>query len=252
MRVAIVGGGISGDAIRRAVEKRGGEALLLSRGSGFDLLQDDAAERLEATGADAIVEAAGHFTMSGRVAKRFFTSSTKAVTEASRVLRARHVLLSIVNCQLPIMQGYGYFAGKAAQEKLARETSEYLTIVRSTQWHEFAGQNLERMKLGPIAMVPSMTIAPVSLDAVAGVVAECALDLRAQGEYEITGPETATLWDMTRALPNKTVKPFPMTVPGGMGKAFRDGALVPGAEAEVVGPTFSAWLRSAAAAQGVE
>ncbi|TPG05166.1 SDR family oxidoreductase [Curtobacterium flaccumfaciens] len=252
MRVAIVGGGISGNAIKRAVEKRGGEALLLSRKNGLDLLKDDAAKRLEATGADAIVEAAGHFTMSGKVAKDFFTKSTKAVTAAAHAMGARHVLLSIVNCELPIVQGYGYFAGKTAQEKLARETSENLTIVRSTQWYEFAGQNLERMKLGPIAMVPGMTIAPVSLDAVADVVAECALGLRAQGEYEITGPETTTLWDMTKALPNKTVKPLPMPIPGGMGKAFRDGTLVPGAEAEVVGPKFSAWLRSAATTQGVK
>ncbi|AZZ48229.1 NADH(P)-binding protein [Rathayibacter rathayi] len=249
MRVVIVGGGISGNAIKRAVEKRGAEALMLSRKSGFDVLKDDAAKRLEATGADAVVEAAGHFTMSSKVAKKFFTQSTKVVSAASRAMGARHVLLSIVNCGLPIVQGYGYFAGKTAQEKLARKTSEHLTIVRSTQWYEFAGQNLERMKLGPIALVPGMTIAPVSLDAVADLVAECALGLRAQGEYDITGPETTTLWDMTKALPNKTVKPLPMPIPGGLGRAFRDGTLVPGADAEVVGPTFSAWLRSAATTQ---
>lgn len=84
---------------------------------------------------------------------------------------AEHVLLSIVNCEMPEVQGYGYFAGKAAQERTARAVSEYLEIVRSTQWFEFAGQNLERLRVGPVALVPAMTIKPVALSAVASVLA---------------------------------------------------------------------------------
>lgn len=244
MRIAIVGGGISGEAIKRAVERQGAEAILVSRSTGLDITKDDAVSKLSAIGADAIVEATGHFTMSGKVAKDFFSRSTRAVAAAARETGARHILLSIVNCELPIVQGYGYFAGKTAQEKLARAESGNLTIVRSTQWFEFASQNLSRMKFGPMAFVPGMTIAPVSLDSVADVVAECAIGTRAQGFYEVTGPETTTLWDMTQALPDKEVKAIPMPIPGGMGKAFRDGTLVPGSDAEVVGPNFSTWLRA--------
>lgn len=136
MRVAIIGGGLSGRAIERAVTALGGSVDMLSRSTGFDVLDDGAAARLEPY--EVIVEATGHFTTSKRVATDFFTRSTRTVAAATRASGARHILLSIVNCELPSVQGYGYFAGKTAQEALARAESDKLTLVRSTQWFEFA------------------------------------------------------------------------------------------------------------------
>lgn len=240
MEVAVVGGGPSGKAIERALLERGATVRLLSRSNGFDVLQADSIERLGQP--DVIVEATGRFTMSRSAATDFFTRSTRAVAAAARAVDARHLLLSIVNCELPDVQGYGYFAGKTAQERVAREESPNLTIVRSTQWFEFAGQNRERMKLGPISLVPQMTIKPVALDAVAGVIADLATGTRASTLTELAGPEVTTLWNMTKQLPQARATPLPMPIPGRMGRAFRYGALVPGAEAEVLGPTFSQWL----------
>jgi hypothetical protein len=240
VRVAIIGGGISGKAIKRAIAARDATVELLSRSTGFDVLRDDLAERLGQ--ADAIVEATGHFTMSKKVATDFFTRSTRAVAAAARTLGARHILLSIVNCELPEVQGYGYFAAKTAQERVARKESESLTVVRSTQWFEFAGQNLDRMKIGPTALVPSMTIKPVALDAVADVIAECAIGDRVGASYEIAGPEVTTLWSVTKQLPDKHVTPIPLRIPGRMGRAFRNGALLPGTGTEVTGPRFAEWL----------
>jgi uncharacterized protein YbjT (DUF2867 family) len=244
VRIAVVGGGLSGRAIERALVERGSTVKLFSRSTGFDVLRDDPTRHLGQF--DVIVEATGHFTMSRRVATNFFTRSTRAVAAAARAAGARHLLLSIVNCELPEVQGYGYFAGKTAQERIAHDESDNLTIVRSTQWFEFAQQNLDRMKLGPISLVPQMTIKPVALDAVANVVADHANGHRTGTFSEITGPEVTTLWSMTKQLPGKRVTPLPMPIPGRMGRAFRDGTLVPGRAAEVVGPSFTEWLSARA------
>lgn len=240
MRVAVVGGGLSGTAIERALTARGATTELFSRSTGFDVLRDDATKRLGQ--ADVIVEATGQFTTSAKVATDFFTRSTRAIAEAAQETGARHILLSIVNCELPEVQGYGYFAGKAAQERLAREVSERLVMVRSTQWFEFAGQNLDRMRFGPFALVPRMTIRPVALDTVAEVIADCALGQRAGSHHEIAGPDVTTLWEMTKQLPNKGVTPVPLPIPGRMGRAFHCGAMVPGKNADVAGPSFAEWL----------
>ncbi|MFI5693853.1 hypothetical protein ACIA58_18555 [Kribbella sp. NPDC051586] len=240
MRVAVVGGGSSGRAIERALVERGATVELLSRSTGFDVLRDDATERLRH--AEVIVEATGRFAMSEKAATDFFTRSTRALSAAARASGARHILLSIVNCDLPVVQGYGYFAGKTAQERVARSESDDLAVVRSTQWFEFPGQNLERMKLGPFCLVPRMTIKPVALDAVAGVIADVAVGRRTGRFFEIAGPEVTTLWDMTKELPGKGVVPVPLPIPGRTGRAFRDGTLVPGKDAEVIGPSFSEWL----------
>lgn len=138
LRVAVVGGGSSGEAIRQALVTRGAEVQMLSRSTGFDVLRDDAASRIGE--AEVIVDAAGRFTTSRKKATDFFTACTRSVASAARQLGARHILLSIVNCELPEVQGYGYFAAKAEQERVARQESECLTLVRSTRWFEFAGQ----------------------------------------------------------------------------------------------------------------
>lgn len=211
----------------------------LSRTTGFDVLHDDAMAAV--SGADVVVEATGRFTMSRRSATRFFTASTSAIGGAAAATGARHVLLSIVHCMLPEVQGYGYFAGKTAQEAAARSVSPHLTIVRSTQWFEFARQNLQRMHLGPVALVPSMTIAPVALDAVAEVIADVVVGDRTATEIDVAGPETTTLWSMTTTLRGRGPAPVLLPIPGRTGRAFRDGALLPTAGTEVVGPRFSDW-----------
>lgn len=240
MRVAIVGGGLSGRAIEQAVRGRGAATEMFSRATGFDILRDDAAQHIGH--ADVIVEATGHFTTSKKAATNFFSASTRAVADAARTLGATHILLSIVNCELPEVQGYGYFVGKAMQERIAREESPDLILVRSTQWFEYARQNLERMKAGPFALVPGMSIKPVALSSVADVIAECATGVRSGTSYEIAGPEVTTLWQMTTQLPDKGVIPVPLPIPGRMGRAFREGILTPGDQAEIVGPRFSEWL----------
>lgn len=242
VRVAVVGGGASGEAIRRALVARDASVEMLSRSTGFDVLRDDAASRIGE--ADVIVDAAGYFTTSRRKATDFFTTCTRSVASAARKLGARHILLSIVNCELPEVQGYGYFAAKAEQERIARQESERLTLVRTTQWFEFAGQNLDRMKLGPIALVPSMMLKPIALHSVAEVIADSAIGHRTGVLHEVAGPEMMTLWEMTKQLPRKGPRPVPLPVPTGYGRAFRRGVLVPGDGVEVVGPRFTDWLRT--------
>ncbi|HLR94094.1 MAG TPA: hypothetical protein VK053_06195 [Jiangellaceae bacterium] len=239
MNVAVVGGGFSAAAIERALIARDASTERLSRSRGFDVLRDDAVARLAQY--DVIVEATGLFTTRGKVATDFFTRSTRALAAAAGESGARHILLSIVNCELPEVQGYGYFAGKSAQEQLARQESQNLAIVRSTQWFDFARQNLSRLKLGPIAAVPTMTIKPVALDAVAEVIADCVTGVRTGPLHEVAGPEVMTLWEMTTQLPDKTGICVPLPIPGRMGRAFRAGALAP-YDLEVVGPRFSEWL----------
>ncbi|WP_220033011.1 hypothetical protein [Curtobacterium sp. MCPF17_046] len=204
------------------------------------MLRDDAIAAFD--GADVIVEATGQFTTSRKAATQFFTGSTRAIARAADAVGAHHVLLSIINCMRPEVQGYGYFAGKTAQEAVARSVSPRLTIVRSTQWFEFARQNLERMRFGPIALVPGMTIAPVALDAVAAVIAAVVVGERSAREVEVAGPNTTTLWNMTKALPEPGAIPVLLPIPGRMGRAFRAGALLPGRDTEVVGPGFREWL----------
>lgn len=240
MRVIIVGAGQLAKAVSRALRRRDIAVRLLSRSSGFDVTRSPDVEGVGA--AEVVIEATDIVTQKAAVARDFFVRSTRTVNATSRAVGARkHILVSIVNCQDPVLHGNGYYAGKAEQESVALSENENMTIVRSTLWFEFARQNLARLRIGPLALVPAMTVQPVALDAVAEVVAHCTVDDRSPTLYELAGPEVLTLWKMTTALPDKPAMPIPVRVPGRAGRALRDGALLPGHGVKVVGPSFADW-----------
>lgn len=241
MNVAIIGSGQLGQAVRRALAARGISAQCHSRSTGFDVLRPDDTTSLGPI--DAVVEATDIFTQNPKVARDFFVRSTKAVNAAARAAGAsKHILASIVNCEKPQMRGNGYYSAKAEQERVARGENADVVVVRSTLWHEFARQNIERMRLGPLALVPAMTVQPVALDSVAEVIADCVTGDRGGSQHEVAGPEVTTLWRMTRSLPRTKGLAVPLPVPGAAGRAFRDGTLLPAPAVEVVGPGFSDWL----------
>ncbi|GAB2496819.1 SDR family oxidoreductase [Luteococcus sediminum] len=242
MRVAVVGGGTSGTAIQHAVEEWGTECVMMSRRTGFDIRDPRASDRL--AGFDVVIEATGGTFLRRRPAVEFFTTSTRTIAQATRDNGGRHVLLSIVNCDLPEVQGYGYFAAKAEQERLARQMSPQLSIIRSTQWFEFAAQNQQRMKLGPIAIVPAMKIQPVALDSVAAAIAHEALSEQPHDVVEVAGQDVMTLQELTLSICPRHPYPVEVTIPTAYGTAFTSGALVPSPTASIVGPSLDDWRAS--------
>jgi uncharacterized protein YbjT (DUF2867 family) len=143
---------------------------------------------------------------------------------------------------------YGYYAGKVLQEKLVTGGDVPWTLLRATQFHEFAGQVLERMGRGPVALVPKMRTQPVA----AREVAERLVDLVEAGPSgrvpDLGGPREEQLVDMAREFAAAKARKgwiVPVPVPGGFGKAIRDGSLIPGPGADHGTQTYADWLRSA-------
>jgi uncharacterized protein YbjT (DUF2867 family) len=239
-RFVIVGRGRLGTAVQQALSQAGHEAAVVSRSDGVDVTRPVSLAPYH--GFDGVVEATDIFTSARRKAVDFFTASTRHVKAAA--LEAgigRHVLVSIVNCELDSIAKAGYYAGKAAQETTALSLAGPPTaIVRSTEWYEFAPQNLSRMTFGPLTVVPRIRSRPVALTAVAAAVARrCVADGPVRQEF--CGPDELTLWDMTMALPGRPRLALPVPI----GKAFADGTLISD-RCEVVGPRFREWLAARA------
>jgi uncharacterized protein YbjT (DUF2867 family) len=243
VKCVVVGAGRLGRSVETALRDRGVDTIVVSRATGVDVT----APRLDPKpfeGADAVVEATDIATQKADLAAEFFTSSTRSINAAAREAAVgRHLLVSIVNCEHPRLAGNGYYAAKAAQERVAAEENENMTVIRSTLWFEFARQNLERMTKAFVSIVPQMTIRPVALESVAEVVADCVVGERAGARFDVCGPSVMSLWQMTRALPDKRCVPLSVPVPGTAGRALRDGALIPAPGCELIGPDFTTWLR---------
>ncbi|MET9315317.1 NAD(P)H-binding protein [Kribbella sp. NPDC003505] len=244
--VAVAGAtGAVGRHVVANLRDRGLKVLPIARSLGVDLVTG-AGLREALTGADAIIDVCNVVTTGRRASVDFFGKATANLVDAAEALGIeRYVLLSIVGID---EVDYGYYEGKRIQEKLLRDSEVPHTILRATQFHEFAAQMLERMSWGPIALVPMFKSAPVAAEEVADRLVELATFAPSARNLhlELCGPEVLDLGEMTARICRRTgrqVLRVPLPVPGKPGRSMRKGGLLPRGVCEVGSQTFDDWLR---------
>jgi uncharacterized protein YbjT (DUF2867 family) len=180
----------------------------------------------------------------------FFSRATGHLLDAAARAGVRHhVALSIVGVD---RVDSGYYAGKGRQEELVQAGSVPWSVLRATQFHEFAHQVLSRSR-GPVALVPRMRVQPVAAAEVGEHLAALATGAPAGFAGELAGPEVHELADLAREVAARTGRRrrlVAVRVPGAAGRALAAGALLPtGSTAQ--GPpmlgtvTFRTWLTTA-------
>ncbi|HEY2642385.1 MAG TPA: NAD(P)H-binding protein [Galbitalea sp.] len=250
MRIAIAGGtGVVGRYLVGALREAGHEVLVLTRSTGFDLMEASGLSTT-LTGVDAVVDASGPAGSSGTASVRFFTTVTSNLLRAEEEAGVQHhVALSIVGAA---KINAGYYAGKKAQENLVSAADIPWTILRATQFHEFAAQLIPRGRVGPIQAVPAMRSQPIAAAEVAAVLAETATG-DAQGLLpELAGPKEERMSELVRRYLRATGDDRPVLevrVPGAWWRGLRDGSCLPGPGARLGKQTFSEWLVSAKGAR---
>jgi len=227
------------DAIRR----RGDEAAVLSPSTGVDLLTGQGLAGSLNT-IDAVVDVTNRSTSDAEEARAFFGTVTRNLLAAEAAGRvAHHVVLSIVGIER--IPTNGYYAAKLLQEELALETPIPATIVRSTQFFDFAERVATAALVDDVAKVPPLLLQPVDLGDVATFVAETAAAEPRNGRVEIMGPETQDLVDMARrtfAARGHSIRLIP-TWRGPFGVEAAGEVLLPGPDAHIAPTTFDDWLR---------
>jgi uncharacterized protein YbjT (DUF2867 family) len=199
-------------------------------------------------GVDTVIDLANVVTTNRERAVRYFTGSTETVGRLGAAAGVGHlVVLSIVGCERVT---FGYYQGKVAQERAALDGPVPATVLRATQFHEFARQSLSRFRLGPVALVPGMWCQPIAASEVAVALADIAEKPAVDGRApDIGGPEIEWLPDMARAV-SECLGPrthiMPLRMPGPIGCAMRGDGLLLDSGGVARGPSFQEWLAAAA------
>ena len=243
MRIAVAGAtGTVGRHVVVAAERHGHEVVPLSRSTGQDVSTglglDDAL-----TGADAVIDVTSVASTSAAASVAFFGAATRHLLDAEvRQGVGHHVALSIVGIDaLPI----GYYAGKVEQERLVAAGPVAFSILRATQFHEFARQVLGRASFGPIALVPAGLLRPIAAADVAEALVLIAEGTERGRHRDLRGPRDETLFDMVRKVIRADARRMPVlgvSLPGAYWRGMRSGVLRgTGHEAEAP-TTFDDWL----------
>ncbi|WP_416447165.1 SDR family oxidoreductase [Leucobacter sp. HNU] len=241
--IAVAGGtGTVGTHVARIAHERGHEVRILARSTGADL---HAGSGIDLAGIDTVIDVSGAFAVSAGRSIEWFETVSRNLLAAERVAGVRHhVALSIVGAA---RAPHGYYAGKAAQERAVAGGPVPWTVLRAAQFFEFASANA--LRLGPLTLMPAMRSQPVAAASVAARLVEIAERGPAGDAPDFAGPREERMADLVRRLGAvrggaSRVIEFPM--PGGFGRAIRDGSILPGPDAQLDAITFDEWLASGA------
>ncbi len=245
--IVVAGGsGLIGRLVVAEATARGHDVRPVSRAGGVDLTTGSGLSDT-LLGADVVIDVSNTTSLSASGSRTFFEAATSTLMQAEREADvAHHIVLSIVGID---RAPYGYYAGKIAQEQLVADSPVPHTIQRATQFHEFAAQMFTSMGRGPVHAALRMRTQPVAAREVAAVLVDHAEAGPAGLAPDVAGPQEEQLADMIREYARARgyrglVVPLP--APGPLGRAQRDGSLLPTAEAVRGRQTFAEWLDAGA------
>jgi uncharacterized protein YbjT (DUF2867 family) len=240
--IAVAGGtGVLGSQVVDAVRRRDLTPVVIARSHGVDLTTGAGLDEA-LVGVDAVIDASNVAALRAKTAIAFFETATGQLLAAEERAGVRHhVAVSIVGCDRVDL---GYYFGKRRQEELVRSGPVPWTIVRATQFHEFAGQILERSP-GPVGLVPKMLSQPVAARELADLLVEVALGDPIGLAPDVGGPEQHLISDLARRLvahQGQRTKVVAVPLPGKVGRQVAGGGLLTGAGATILPMTYDEWL----------
>lgn len=247
MRIAVAGAtGRIGRLTIAALERAGHQTVPVSRSAGVDAYVGtglDAALQ----GADAVIDSTNVSSNDEAEIVDFFGTTTRNLLAAGERAGVRHhVLLSIVG--IDHGQPVAHYAGKREQERLVTGGPVPWSIVRATQFHDFAAMVAGWAEQDGVATIAPLLVQPIAPADVAAVLAEIAAGAPLRAKLDVAGPETQDLVDMARrtfAARGQDIKLVP-TWRGIFGLHMAGEVLLPGEGARLTSTTFADWLAAGA------
>lgn len=246
MRIAVLGAtGTAGYRVVSGLTTRDVDVVEVSRSQGIDLGDGDAL-REALRGVDTVIDASNPLPADPAQADvgEVMAAATSHVMDVCRAQRVGHlVFLSIAGIENPLFDEFDYYLAKREQERLVAAASIPSTIIKSTQWHEFATNPAAVTFESDEVRVHDWLIQPITADTVAEVLIQAAMAGPASaGTRVIAGPETIRLPELTGKLLAARGDPRPVRAVSPPLGALAHGALRAPPEAEILGPDIATWL----------
>ncbi|WP_448808808.1 SDR family oxidoreductase [Agromyces bauzanensis] len=246
MRVAVIGGtGLIGTRVVARLTDSGHDVVSASRATGVDSYTGEGlAEAL--AGAETLIDVSNSGYLDEWGANEFFYASTlNLLTYGAAAGVRHHVALSVVGTERLARTERGYFAAKAAQERLIRHSGQPYSIVHATQFFEFLQSIADAASVHHVVRLSDAFIQPIAADDVAAATATAALGAPVNGTVEFAGPERFRLAEVVgRGLrirqDSREVVADPLAEY--FGARLEEDELLPGPDATVAPTRFADWL----------
>jgi uncharacterized protein YbjT (DUF2867 family) len=254
LKFVVVGGtGLIGKPIVSHLRDLGHTVVVASPSQGINTVTGEGLAAALA-GAHTVIDVSNSPSFEDAAVLDFFKNSTRNLLAASTAAGVRHfVALSVVGTERMLQSGY--FRAKLAQESLIQASPLPYSLVRATQFFEFAGGIAHVATEGHTVRLPSALMQPIAADDVSAAVTRIALAAPLNGMVEVAGPEPIPQDVFVRDFLNatgdaRTVVTDPAALYFG-NIPVNDHTLTPGANPILGATRYTGWLAKHVASRAV-
>ena len=244
MKIVVIGGtGLIGHNVVARLSEHGHDAVGAAPSTGVNSITGEGLKEV-LQGADVLIDVSNSPSFADDDVLEFFRTSTGNLVEAANGAGVKHyVALSIVG--IDRTTDFGYFRAKVAQEKLIKESGLPYSIVRATQFFEFAVATADSATVDGVVRLPHGGVQPIAAAEVSSAVARTAAGTPTNATNEIAGPEAFGLDEWVRTV--LTARSDPREVIADPKARYFGGVpgpatLLPGPDAHLAQTTLAGWL----------
>lgn len=197
MKIVVIGGtGLIGSKVVANLRERGEDAIAAARSTGINAVTGEGLIDALA-GASVVIDVSDSPSFEDAAVMEFFETSTRNVLAAAAAAGVGHeVALSVVGTER--LPDSGYLRAKLAQEKLIEKSSIPFSLIRATQFFEFADTIVDAATDNGTVRMPPVLFRPVAATDVAHAVCSVALASPLNGQVELAGPDQYRMDDFFR------------------------------------------------------
>jgi uncharacterized protein YbjT (DUF2867 family) len=199
VRIVVVGAtGLVGGQLVALLEREGHRVVAASPSTGVDAVTGAGLANV-LDGAEVVVDVSKPREHGDEAVLRYYRESTTNLLRAGSAAGVRHhVTLAAVGTDR--LTDSGFYRAKRAQERLVEASGTPFTLVRSTQFFEFAAGIADASTRDRVVRLPPAPVQPMASSEVADAVARIAVGAPRDGVAEFAGPERLTLDAFVRAV----------------------------------------------------
>lgn len=244
MKIVVIGGsGLIGSKLVYKLSQLGHTVIPASPQTGINTITGEGLnEVLQET--DVVADVSNSPSFDDKEVMDFFQRSTWNLLTAEAYADVKHhVALSVVGAdRLPES---GYLRAKVMQEELISASGIPYSILRSTQFFEFAGRIAQSGTIGEEVYISPGAIQPISSDEVVSVLIDIITGRPLKAITEVAGPVRMSMYEFIRYYLNATEDSRQLVSDEHaqyFGAKLNDKSLVPGDNARLGKTRYEDWF----------
>ena len=203
MKIVVIGGtGLIGSQLVNKLLQQEHTVIAASPASGINTITGEGLNDV-LKNADVVVDVSNSPSFEDKAVLDFFQRSTMNLLTAEIYAGVKHhVAMSIVGAER--LPDSGYLRAKVAQEELIKESGRPYSILRSTQFFEFAGRIAQSATIADEIHVSSAVFQPIASKEVVAALTNIVTGSPLNAIVEVAGPERMPMSEFIRYYLNET------------------------------------------------